>query len=1188
MRVILLILLFAIHLQAVTITQIEKRAVKNYINGDYNQYLNNIVSLIKKNPSSPHSLFYLVTLKVDKNLIPNFNRMIPLYLEVMKKRDLDLFTKQILISECINFYLNTCEFEKAEELRSQCGYISQWNYIGPFKKSFYNDINYNFFNIENDPYQDWKGVPYKPDFGWIQLKLCAQKKTGIIYSHTHFYLSQDSTVILWFTSDTSVKVFLNNQLLFKNENTSYHFSLNNLYSITLKKGWHSILVKSLIGDKGVNFKCRLLNEKGDPVKGIKYSLKKQKINKDHYKSKQIYPLAYNYFQKQVDNKTKKLLDYFKLCLIDFHYFNENRALKTLHRYMNITKENPFLNYLAARIYLFKYNKFKKRDYLEQSKKHLHSISASLPHFHAIKTYLAKYQIEKKQYDKAFSSIKNISKNIPFEIWGNYFNLIKWDLLKTQYYYQAYKKNNNLKNANFTARYLGSFNITHAVSIYSNLEYQYFQQLNKEQLLKLYLKQGNSTSFLNLIKKIKKYNPYDINLYYYQAIHDQYNNPEKNSIKILQEYLKIYPSYIINEECGDLLVQKNDKESALKYYEQAFQLKPNNIRLYKKISDIKHNKIFASLEDQYYPIDTKTIIKKALNEKNPDKNMIKMYLDLMIVKPFKNEGYTYLVHQIYKIHDEQGKERFGEIKIPANNCEIISVNNHLSSDKVIEGLDYKKHNNNYYISLSELKIGSVVEVCYQVFYPYNWLDHTEYFYFSPFSFQEVDYTMENSILVLIEDQENISIKHSLQNDQKIEYEKDKIDSETVHIWKKEHSPKLEKEYNSIPILDLVPHIYLSSIPTWKIFYNWYWGKISGSIKADHAIQEKILEIYESSKQNNRFNTEEFIKNAYYFIQKNIINTSDYLFYPEDIELVFSRKKGNTEEKTLLMYAFLKNININADLVLVRNNQFSQFNFDLVYPEAYNTILIHIPKQHNMKKKLFLDFSDKNLPMGYLKDQYYSSKALSLNNKQYKQITTPLIPDNNKITGNYSVIINEDVINIDGKIIYSGNQNVHKAKYKQHYYKTTQLLEYINSLIDHIAINNHWITNINNYSNLCILFKGEMDTEDSISIIFDTFKLSKMYIAKSERKSTLKIYYPLIKEVNQEITYNGPYQLKLKDVNIKNKFGTYQLKVIKKDQKLIIKRYIKILPQRIEPGKYKSFLHFCRKIDKIEETKLVLKK
>ncbi len=613
-----------------------------------------------------------------------------------------------------------------------------------------------------------------------------------------------------------------------------------------------------------------------------------------------------------------------------------------------------------------------------------------------------------------------------------------------------------------------------------------------------------------------------------------------------------------------------------------------MKLYKKISYMEKKKIFYSLEDEYYNINTEKIIGEALQDKNKNEGLIKMYLDLMIVKPFPSRGHTYMIHQIYKILDEKGKENFGEIKIPAENSYIVHIKNYIGKGRVLDALDYKKHDNTYYVSLPQLKVGSVIDVSYQVFYPYNWMDKTKFFYFTPFSFQEKDFNMKNSILVLVEKENIPRIKYNVYNNNNIEYTQEEYKNELIHIWKKKDCAKLKKEYNSVPLFELYPHIYYSSIPDWKVFYNWYYGKIQSGLKISHEIEQKIFDIFEKSKEKNKFNLYLYLKNSYYFIQENIIPSYDYLYYPEAIEIIYSRQKGNTEEKTLLMYSFLKKLNIDCSIVLVRNNYYSRFDYSIVFPEIFNSILLHIPKQKNLKKEVFLDFSQKYLPCGTINNKYIQTKGFQLNEKNYKFIDTPSLSNKDIIIENYSTVITTNKAAVNGKILYSGLYNINKEQYTDFTERESSILEYINSLINRIAILDYSILNLNDLDkNLEIEFIGELPLEKSIPVIFDRLELGKRYVSKSQRETPLKIYNPLIKDIFNQISIYKEYNLNLKEYHIKNRFGEYRLDIKKDKNSITIKRHISISPQVISVKDYNDFLQFCRKIDDLEKEKLELK-
>ena len=289
----------------------------------------------------------------------------------------------------------------------------------------------------------------------------------------------------------------------------------------------------------------------------------------------------------------------------------------------------------------------------------------------------------------------------------------------------------------------------------------------------------------------------------------------------------------------------------------------------------------------------------------------------------------------------------------------------------------------------------------------------------------------------------------------------------------------------------------------------------------------------------------------------------------------------------MYSFLKQLRIECDLVLVRNNQYSNFDFSLVYPEAFNSILLHIPKQKNSEEDIFLDFSQKHLPFGIINNNFVRTTGFLLNDKNFKFINTPEFSDKDTITENYRTIITTNVISINGNIIYSGLFNMNKEDYTVFAERESNILEYINSLINRISILDYSITNLNQFDkNMEISFEGELLLEKKISTIFDKFKLSKRYVSLSQRKTPLKIYFPFIKTIINKISINQEYNLNIEDSHIKNNFGEYKINVEMNEDNIIIERYINIHPQVVDIKDYNEFLKFCQEVDNIEKEELEL--
>ena len=472
----------------------EQKAFAFYISGDYENYFQTILNIIEQNPKSPTSLFYISTLNIDKTLIKNYNQIFNVYPELLTKNNLDFFTRQIILSELVQHNIDICNFSNAQKLLNDCGFLQEWQYSKVYNYSYYNDINFNFENLENTfNYSQikWKSLPFKTDYGWVPLNSVYDATVGTVYAYSDFYLNSDNDIILWLTSEASIKVYCDNKFIFCNDNNSFQYSLNSLFQITLNKGTHRILIKSTKYKKNWDFKIRILDKNGYKI--IQNSNNQTEfqpiINKIQFKK--IYPAFYTYFQNEINNNSKNPLDYFKLSFLDFYFFNENRALMNLLRYINAKVNNPFLNLLAGRIYLNKYYNTKNFEYLEKANTYFKSIIDSFPNFSKVKEYLCQYEIEKQDIKNTYSDLTKyfgtdfISSG---NLWAEYFDLIHWENMKYKFYsnYLNYSPQHSFYRS-ILADYFKDIQPELSISYLTNLKNNNFSLLNKNSLLELYLK-----------------------------------------------------------------------------------------------------------------------------------------------------------------------------------------------------------------------------------------------------------------------------------------------------------------------------------------------------------------------------------------------------------------------------------------------------------------------------------------------------------------------------------------------------------------------------------------------------------------------------------------------------------------------------------------------------------------------------
>ncbi len=1190
---------------------LEKKAINYYYQGDYENYFNTILKLINLSPYTMISRFYLTTLKIEKSMIKNYDKIFATFEKLIQSPEkLDFFTYQLILNDLIEFYLQKGKIDKAKKLFKKTGCINQWNYTGPFIKTYYNDINENFFGIEDtisftetENYK-WKRLRFGTEWGWVPFGFVLYPSYNITaYAGCNIYFPSDMKIIIWVTSQSSIKLFLNSQLVFINDTRTDKAEMNIIYKLQIKKGWYHLVVKSTSYQNAADFKLRILSEDGSPIKNLKVSLADEEIIKNFkIKKEKIYPQVYQYFTSQIKKYPNKGINYFRKAILDFNIFSLMDAKKRLLKATIVEKKNPLFKYYLGRFYYYSYIHF-HRDYEIIKARQMFEEALKLKkNFIRAKEYLARCYLELNKIDTAYNYISGTLKKKDYAslrtLFSRYFNKINWKFLEIESLKRAHSLNNTLLfPIKKTASFYKDYDVNKALHLYEQIFEKDYASISNKDLFELYIKTKQYNKLLEKLNYLKSVSPYIENYYQYLALYYESIKKYKEALKVLNDYFSIHPYPEVLNKIANIYYKINNYKMAKNYWQESLHLQPSNSEIEDRIYFLQNKEYCEkNLETEFYPVDTEEIINKAFKE-DVQKNDIKYYLDLMIIKINRDGTFRYLVHQIIKIIREKGKERYGEIPLPYGmEVKIIKIGTYLSQNEFIEATDYKYHNNKNYISFPALKKGALIEIWYEVNTGIRWLDNTPYFYYPPFMFQEKDADVENSIFVVIKEKDYPEVKFSLRNGKGVKFYKKKKNDKIIMIWEKEYSEALKIEYNLPPLLDIVPNIFISTIPNWDVFSKWYYGKIKEKLRWDFELEQKILELYEKSKINHKFSVPEFIKNTYYWIQENISTTHNYLYYPNSIDEVFFKKQGNAEEKTLLMKYMLDSININSYIVLVRDNNFSMIDFKMPTPDAFNSILLYVPVGSKSGDSLWIDFQEKYIPFGYVNFSRINTNAFLINDfGEYKFVKVTPISNESKIKEEFEVKLHkkEKNIKIIGKLIYKGIFNTRKYIYIASSTRETEVLERINKCIEGISILNFSISNVEDVKkDLMIKFAGEIefegDGEIKLDLMFDKLKLSERYISKSEQKFPLKIYEPVIKEIKIVVNLNG-FKLKKKILSqsLKKDFGEYSLNISYTDTKITIIRKVKILPTLIPPERYREFLNFCSKVDHLESEKFSIK-
>ncbi|MCK4519219.1 MAG: hypothetical protein KAU12_03765, partial [Candidatus Omnitrophica bacterium] len=179
-------------------------------------------------------------------------------------------------------YRKISNLTKSRQAYKKIGFIDKWMIIGPFdnkekmalKEPYLPESEIDFDKSYTGKVKKicWRELNYLEYDQTVNLNSVLYPQSwAAAYGLTYIYSPADKDVIFWVGSDDAIKVWLNDFLIFKNEN--YQSFITDQYAIHVKlnKGWNKVLVKVCEGIGSWGFGLRVTDSGARPLTGLKYS-----------------------------------------------------------------------------------------------------------------------------------------------------------------------------------------------------------------------------------------------------------------------------------------------------------------------------------------------------------------------------------------------------------------------------------------------------------------------------------------------------------------------------------------------------------------------------------------------------------------------------------------------------------------------------------------------------------------------------------------------------------------------------------------------------------------------------------------------------------------------------------------------------------------------------------------------------
>ncbi|MEO6883080.1 MAG: transglutaminase domain-containing protein [Bacteroidia bacterium] len=857
----------------------------------------------------------------------------------------------------------------------------KWSFLGPFQ-----DISGSGYEIpylvETDKYDtskaytnstgilfSWVNPAYETNEGDISFGdfLPDSYKKNVFYANTFVNASKDETVQFRIGRTSPMKIWLDNDLVFSN-NDPINFSMDNeIVQLKIKAGIHRILVKSVdaddapktydfldfedavngssgggnnygnlfgLGDGGndQHFCLRITDTLGHLETSIQPANTRNYTSQKYDASKKSFQTI-DYFKQEITAHPDNLFNYYALSKAYISQGLNRQAEEFFVKAYRAHKKIVLFKYLAAKLYAengkieksyeiladinqdktpifgMLYEKFQDIDLNTDEDRYLSALeklkSITPSNYQVIKAYIHYYDKKgmQKEHDDFIKKMK--------EAYPVYTDKLNYEASLSDN--KPYQEETDKQKKEESKQAV------------SNTKTQFFEN-DYNDAIEYYKGKNKFDKVIDLYNDLIAHEPYDISARKAKA---KYLYSEEKYDAALQELniiLKISPYESGTLEIiGDIYSDLGKKDSlnykkALTYYLKSKQYSGDGSGLDDKIDQIQGQKTLKTLFT-----DTKTL-DEALRDTtwqgkyNDAESVILLYTrDLAYDSTAHAEVYQQMMIKILtaagaKIWTQYDFSFLGNI----NMVKVIKPN----------GAEVVPDQNGGYIVFKNLEPGDIIELNGI----YKWQQQSElgkvFALISYLSFEAPVYYSKMEVAV----PKGMYLGYLYQNmdSNLVKFSKGNYD---FYKWEYHLIPKIEQEEATLDNYDLYGSITVSSIPDWSIPVNWYQKKTYRKFEMSYDVKEAMDSVINPSMSDS-----EKVIAIYNYVTRQI--SYSYVpflqsgYVPKDPSLTLSSKIGDCKDVATLMITMLRAIGVESYYTLVKTNSLNHqdmlpsLNFDHV--------------------------------------------------------------------------------------------------------------------------------------------------------------------------------------------------------------------------------------------------------------------
>ena len=408
----------------------------------------------------------------------------------------------------------------------------------------------------------------------------------------------------------------------------------------------------------------------------------------------------------------------------------------------------------------------------------------------------------------------------------------------------------------------------------------------------------------------------------------------------------------HKQRGEWLILLGNQEGAIKSWERATELDPDDQDLALRLSELKPKGSEPWLEDVPSDDKIKSII-ATRSEVIPKEGANQVYLLDDEVTLFKPDGSSEsVITQVIHAFNQEGRDDLTKMYVGRGRHTQLMAAYAISPDGVrVEASSIRKG----IVRFRQLKIGSTVVVQYRTSEaPASYLvGHVT----KSWWFQNLDTQVEESRWIVWAPKET-KLKELAREANALEEIKPMERTESIRgelkrvMWRMTQLPPIPAEPRMPPLFTQVAGLQVTTVPSWDDVFKWERELLRDAFRVSPEVEELSAELFTEgmSAQDRFYKIQDYVT-------RNIRYQQDYEHTiagvkPHTAAQVLSRQYGDCKDKAVLFITLAKTAGLKADFALVRTRDSGVVEKEIP-SQQFNHAIVYVPAQEGFATGRFFD-------------------------------------------------------------------------------------------------------------------------------------------------------------------------------------------------------------------------------------------